>query len=264
MWSAVFAMATAYAVDCSEPVGHAEFVTALDAAESAYRDMDDDGFRDGVNEIAGLLLPCVGEALPPDLAARYHRLMGLHLLAIGDESGALSAAAAAQAIDPEPPYGTDLLPDSHPLREAWDGGVVDDSMRKVPEPRFGSLSFDGQIGRTRPKNSPTVAQIFDESGLAVSTHYLGPREPLPTYTAVPRQRNSLLACAGAGAALTGLTYGLAWNARSSVFAGASDPSTPPADLDAGRATTNLMSMASGATFAVTLGCGAGALAIGQR
>lgn len=254
----------ALALECVEPVAPSELNDAMERAEDGLRELDEGRFRDGVNEVAGLLLPCVSQAVSPEVSARYHRLMALHLHALGDEEGALLGLSAAYTLDPEHGYPDDLIPPSHPLREAWTSLAPDPGVRRVPEPRYGRLAFDGVIGRDRPRNVPTVAQVFDESGLATSTRYLGPREPLPSYAAVPRQRNLLIGCAGGAVALSGLTYGLAWGANGSLYSGAANPRTSARDLDGSRSSANALTVLSGALFGVGAGCGIGAVAIGQR
>ncbi len=257
-------LGAALAVECVEPVSPTELDEAMAGAENGLRELDEARFRDGVNEVAGLLLPCVTQAISPQISARYHRLMALHLHALGDDAGAQLGIAAAYTLDPNTGYPDDLIPPAHPLREAWSELAPDAVVRRVPEPKYGRLAFDGTITRDRPKNTPTVAQVFDDSGLALSTHYLGPREPLPSYAAVPRQRNMLIGCAGGAVALSGMTYGLAWASRDSLYSNAAKPNTKAGKLDSARATGNALTALSGVLFGVGAGCGVGAVAIGQR
>jgi len=241
-----------------------ELSGGLAIAESAYMDLDDDRFRDSVNELAGLMLPCVGDAVPPELAARYHRVMAIHLFTIGDPDRADLSLMAAKGAEPEFVFDDALLPPSHDLRQSWDVVEVSDARRTVPEPKLGSVSFDGQMGRKRPTEHPTIAQLFDESGLAQSTHYLSPREALPTYAAIPRTRNLLIGCAGGALALSATSYGLAWRANSNVFSQAAKPNVNAKALDASRASANAWTFVSGALFGVAAGCGTGAGVVGQR
>ncbi len=254
----------AFGVECAEPITMEELNGGLAIAENAYMELDDVRFRDSVNELAGILLPCVGQAVPTDLAARYHRVMAMHLFTIGDQENADLSLMAAKDAGPEFTFDDELLPPSHALRQTWATIEISDSSRTVPEPKLGSLSFDGHNGRKRPTAHPTIAQIFDESGLAQSTHYLAPRESLPMYAAIPRKRNLLIACSGGALALSATTYGLAWKANGKVYSQASNPNAKAADLDSSRASANAMSFLSGALFGVATGCGVGAGVVGQR
>ncbi len=254
----------ALAADCPAPVGIDALVEAMDRTEAALVDLDDLAFRDGINELAGLLMPCADGVVPRDVAARYHRLMALHLHALGDEDNARLAVRAARTLAPDQPWSPELVPDTHPLAEMWAASEPDEDTRTVPEPRYGALAFDGEVGRARPRDLPTVAQVFDPSGIPVSTRYLAPREPLPPYTAIPRQRNLLLGCTGGALALSGAAWGAGWSARANMVRTAADPAAPADAIEAARASANTMSVLSGALFGVAAGCGTGAALIGQR
>ena len=264
MWLLGMVIGTAAAIECTEPVGQSALVEAMNQAEQAYALLDEDGFRDGVNEIAGLMLPCIGEALDPAVTGRYHRLMALRLHEIGDEENAEGSVLAARTVAPETKFEEGLVPENHALRALWESSPPDQETKKVPEPRYGSLAFDGVIGLERPKNRPTLAQVFDDTGVAQTTLYLSPREPLPTYSAVPRQRNLLIGCTAAAGAGAGVTYGLAWGSRGRMFNEASNPNTTSADLDKLRSSTNLLSLLSTSLIAATAGCGTGAILVGER
>lgn len=263
MWWMGF-VAGALALDCPGPVPAEALSASLDAAEVAWKDLDDAGFRDAVNEAAGVQLPCVGEALAPALAGRTHLLLAMHLSAIGDEANAAASASAARAADPALVVPPDLLPPDHPVRLAFEAAPTAPKRRKVPEPREGSLAFDGASGRLRPAGAPTVLQVLDETGLPRLTTYLGSREPLPAYAAVPRRRNALLACAGGSLALSGGTFAWGWSRRSALLAEAADPTVPAERLDGLRAAGNGAAVLSGVLFGAAAGCGAGAAAIGPR
>lgn len=260
----LWAGAVALAVECTAPITEAELVSAMDGAEQSLRDLEDEQFRAGVNVVAGLLLPCMGSAVSPPVAARAHRLMALHRHAMGNEEGALEGLGAAYALAPDQGFPDDLVAAKHPLREAWAGLGAEPAMRKVPEPRYGSLAFDGTIGRERPRDLPTVAQVFDASGVAQSTFYLDPHQPLPGYVAIPRQRNLLLGCAAGSGAVALTTYGVAMGFSGGVYKRAADQSTPGPDLDRGRAAGNAVSVLSASFLTVGAGCGVGAALIGQR
>lgn len=261
---ATFLATTAHGFECGAPVRLDELASALEQAEAAYIDLDEVGFRDKVNELAGILLPCAKDAFPPTLASRHHRLMALHLLMVGDEPGALSAIEAAKIGDPEFMFPDDLLPPTHPLRAHYEAYVPHPKTRNVPEPRVGSIAFDGQHTRRRSKIHPTVAQLFDEQGLAQSTTYLGARETLPPYRAIPRRRNTLILGGASALVVSATMYGLAWAQRGDLFSSASDQALTAKHLDSKRARTNGLTLASGAFLGIAIGAGVGAAMIGEQ
>lgn len=263
LWTAALWLAPALAIECMEPVQHEELVASLEAAEAAYMDLDDEGFRDKVNEISGLLLPCIQDQIAPDIAARYHRSLALQLHVVGDEEGAAATLQAAKNADPEFTWDDAMLPPDHPLRMLYTGLVVDSSGGKIAEPKAGSVAFDGVNGRFRP-NTPAIFQRFDATGQATDTLYVGARESLPTYAAIPRKRNMLIGCAGGALGLSGGTWILGRGQRGKLYAQAADPNTPAESLDKYRGGANALAIVSTALFGVAAGCGTGAVLVGEK
>jgi hypothetical protein len=261
LFVAVFS--TAHALDCGEPVQTEELDGALADAEAAYIDLDAEGFRDKINEISGLLLPCVNDAIPAKLAGRYHRDLALQLSVVGDEEGALSTLQAAKNADPEYIWTDEMLPADHPLRVAYEAMVVEEGGQKVPEPRYGSISFDGVNGRTRPE-TPSVFQRFDATGRATDTLYIGRGESLPTYRAIPRQRNTLIGCAAGALAASGTTWALGISKRGALYRDAADPSVSADKLDSLRRSANTFTVSSTLLFGGATGCGVAAWLVGER
>jgi len=257
--------ATASGFECAEPVRSGELLVGLDEAETAYAEIDDDGFRDAVNELAGVLLPCMGEPLSSVDSARYHRVIGIHLYTVGDEAGAELAMKAARELDPDAPLSEELVPEGHQLRTWYDGeALVASATRRAPEPRSGSLVFDGDNSRLRPVQRPTIAQVLDGAGFAVHTSYVSPREPLPEYIAIPRKRNTLLVCAGVGGSLGLATLTSSWMQRASLTADAEDGVGTEKEFDSRRAQLNAFALTGGTLLSAGTACGAGALWVGQR
>jgi hypothetical protein len=254
----------AHAVECTGPIALDDVAAGLTAAESAYADLDDVGFRDRANALAGVLLPCVVAPLPPAMAARFHRVMALHLQALGDEPAAEGAMRAAHAHDPSYAFDDTLLPPTHPLRAAYEAAPAVQLVRKVPEPKAGNLAFDGTIGRLRPKDDPTVVQVLDPAGVALTTAYVGAGDPLPRYDAIARTRTALGVTSGASLGVSAVAGALAWGAFAKLHADAKDQSTLPEVLDADRAATNRLAAIWTVTFAVGVGTGTAAIAVGDR
>lgn len=252
------------AVECRAPVSRTELDAAVDEAERAWAALDDAAFREDVDHLAALLLPCLADPLPPASAARVHLLLALQLFNAGDTGNAALSAAAARAADPALVPGPDLLPAAHPLRAVWAEDLPPTDTHRVPTPRVGSVAFDGVSTRQRAER-PTIVQLFDETGVARQTAYLGVREPLPAYAAIPRNRNRWLGCAGGLAAGGAGAAVAAAGLRASLFAAADAVPALDADaLDARRAAVNALSAGSWTLFAGATGCGVGALAAGPR
>jgi hypothetical protein len=189
--------------------------------------------------------------------------MAVHLMGLGNDDGAAQSMRAARRADPALAV-PDWFPASHPLRAALEAGGTTAASRKVPEPRSGSLAFDGLGGRFRPADLPTVVQLFDESGRAIATDYLGPRDPLPAYAAVPRLRTTLVVSASASGAVAMGLLAASVASRGALFDAAADRRTDAAQLDHLRATTNLFALGGAGAVALTLGLATGAWTVGSR
>jgi hypothetical protein len=260
---AVAVAGVALALDCPQHLTRSQLASQLAGAEEAYATMATDGFRDQMNEIVGITLPCLGDVVPTPLAGRTHRLMSVQQLELGNASAAEASARAARSLEPEAPFPESWLPADHPLRLAWqDAGPT--RARRVPEPREGALAFDGVTGRTRPVGVPTVVQLFAADGIAVQTRYLGASDPLPDYRAIPRQRTALaLGAAGTGAAAVA-SWAASWLQYRSLLAQSDDPTVAAATLDDQRTAVNASYVAGGLLFGVSAGLGIGAVVMGPR
>ncbi len=253
----------AFALDCPQHLTRGQLESQLASAEAAYATMATDAFRDQMNELVGITLPCLGDLVPAPLAARTHRLMSVQQLELGNTPAAEASARAARQREPEVPFPESWLPADHPLRSAWQGAEPARD-RRVPEPREGALAFDGVTSRDRPVGVPTVVQLFGADGVALQTRYLGDADPLPDYRAIPRRRTALaLGAAGSGAAALA-TWTASWLQYRSILAQADDPTVTGADLDGQRTAVNLSYLTGGLLFGVSAGLGVGAVVVGPR
>ena len=247
-----------WAVECSAKTDAAALEAGLERAERALGELDEQGMQQEVVTLSAEVLPCLGQPLVEPVAARFHRLMAIHLFSLGQEEGALQTITAAKALDPAYVWNDAMLPASHPLRVAWDAADAPKT-HKVPEPREGFLVFDGISGRARPKGVPTISQRLDASGSPTWTTYLGPREPLPAYREIPRRRNALLGCAIGGGAV-GLGTWVASNvSKGDLKRSARDQSVSADVLDGKRSRSNVLQATSWVGFGIGIGCGVGAV-----
>lgn len=253
----------ANAVECVANLDRDAFEGRLDAAEQAWLDLDTTTFRADMNDLAGLVVPCMGDLVPAQLSARWHRLMALHFDDLGDAARADASIVAARTLDPSLALDDRWVGADHHLRAAWDAAAPGGT-RKVPEPRTGSLAFDGTLGRLRPDRVPSLVQVFDESGTARSTVYLGADDPLPPYDAVPRTRNALLVASVGSVVLAGISYGMASAAQSRLFTLADDPTTSADALRAQRTQADLLTVGATVFVGAAAGTGAGAVLVGRR
>lgn len=248
---------------CVERLDRDGFATRLGEAEQAWLDLDGARFRDRMNVLNGLVVPCLGDLVPTDLSARWHRVMSLQLDVVGDAAGADDAIRAARAVDAALPFDLQWVGADHHLLAAL-ATPVSPATRKVPEPRSGSIAFDGVSTRDRPKERPALVQVFDAAGVARTTAYLGPRDPLPPYAAVPRRRYALAGSAAGSLLASGVFLGLGYAAQADLFARADDPAAPAGELVALRRRADAFAATGYALVGLSAGLGAGAVLVGPR
>lgn len=197
--------------DCASRVSPVAWDAQLTQAEADFSAVDEAAF-DGDVDAAGRVLPCLDGVVSPTLAARYHRLVGLRLYVRRDVSGATLAFTAARSVDPFGALPSALLPPGHEARLLADGVTPSAATVYVPRPRRGELWFDGIPGTNRPVDRPTLAQI-ERHGGHITSRYLAPGEPLPTYPIEPRgARSTRWVVLGGGASLiatSAVLYGFA-------------------------------------------------------
>jgi hypothetical protein len=168
------------AAACPEPLDGAALAGTIERAESQFASLDPAGFVDALRE-ASIDLPCLAEPVSPDLAARYHTLVGLELYGAGRLEDARGSFAAARAAAPERGLPAALVPAGHELHGRFAEAPIDGPRAPVPPPAVGDLLLDGHSGDSRPADRPVIAQRVDGGGAVTDTRYLLPTDPLPPY-----------------------------------------------------------------------------------
>ncbi len=175
---------------CPTPTHAAELAAKVNAAEQAYATFEVETFSSSLDE-AALILPCIADMVPPDVAAHYLRMEGLRYFIERDPTHADQAFAAARSIDAVYVFPDTLIPPGHSVRTHY---TAIDLATVVPigiaAAKTGSIWFDGTqatvglSGAVRP-GLPAIVQIEDATGTVTATRYVLPGDPLPSYDAVP-------------------------------------------------------------------------------
>ena len=236
------AVTQVHAQDCAATGSVAMVAERLAASEAAFTELDVETFGLAADQ-AALLLPCVEDAVTPDLAAWSHRVFGLRLVLEGRQEEATLPFAAARALEPEYSFPETLIPAGHQVRSIYASFDLDTgTFETLPEPLVGHLTFDGSQGIVRPMAWPTLVQVFDAAGTPTATRYLFPGDAMPAYEAVPPpievltlverlrlHRGKFFTVAGIAAVASGASYTLAalWSRDFKVY----NPSYDKDDLD---------------------------------
>ncbi|MFZ5480722.1 MAG: hypothetical protein ACOZNI_28435 [Myxococcota bacterium] len=220
----LFSVPSAHAA-CERAATEGDLDALAGAAERAYAELDEPGFRAATSGIdAGLA--CVGEVLSPELIARLHRVEGLGAWLAKKADRTTLAFAAAKVAQPAYRF-PDWLPAASPERAAYERAPTTQPDRvPLPPPADGRLYVDGIAMPDRPATWPYVLQVVDDAGVPRTSAYLWPDEPLPAYPAVaatpapgPKKAGRAAPVAALAASLAATVagsalYGSAWWAAS--------------------------------------------------
>ena len=166
---------------CPTQTGLRELGNDMARAEHAYGSLDLDGFITASDALR-TDLPCLGEVLTRDVAARAHRIEGLRGFVDGDRRAATQSFAAARVLDPDYRFPDTLIPSGYPEWEQYEAmDVTLGGTAKVDPVIDGYLVFDGKIGTTRPTDWPTILQVTNEDGEVTVSAYVRPGQPMPNY-----------------------------------------------------------------------------------
>lgn len=277
LWLLPLASNIAHA-DCLNAISNVAFTSSLAQAQSAYGDLDIEGFRTAMVQIRGDL-PCLAEELPPHLAAELHRFEGLLAFTDRRSDRSTSAFAAARRIEPHYHFLDSFVPPGNPVLGDYTALNPDDGKDQVlAEPAEGRIVLDGRSSLQRPESFPSVFQLVTDSGEVRSTSYLWPEDATPAY-AVRAQTVSnvqnpnsnavaalhtgpnrgLLTTAGVGLIASATLYGGAFV----VHRRYTDLDTAPERLDGLRTTNNLLVLSSGAVAATALTLGTSAFLVAR-
>lgn len=209
---------------CPPLAAISELEHEIHAAEFAFQDMDEQGFRAAL-ERARRQAACLSEPLPAALAAALHRQEACHAWLMGQREVAISAFAEAISLAPDYVLPVDLAPVGNPLRDLYAEAQARPSGRPAPMP------------------VPLALQVADTE----------PAPELPDPATAPRRRPVRLGIAAGGAGLGAVAlYGLSL-AGARAF---ERPDGLPDDIDVLSAARRVNHLEVGAA------AGLGALALG--
>jgi hypothetical protein len=234
------------------------FRDAARAGERAFAALDRAGLDDA-RERALELVPCIGEKVPLEIAADFHRLMALAAFVEGDEQQVLAEFHAARRLVPGYQVPREVAPPGHPLQQLYEWS--EDADEGTPDPTIppigGYIVVDGVRSAPRPSGISNIIQVFGADQALLETRYLPagaetPRwGPLPEEIEARRRRHRLFG--GTTAALTATAIGT--YTASLILHRRFDSATDPGELNQLRSSTNSLYWAGVGTgaAAVTFG-----------
>jgi hypothetical protein len=252
----------ARAGDCPTSHSTGQISARLQAAESALKALDGDGFSLAMEEVA-IMLPCLSATPSPDLSAQLHRMRGLELYSARKEDAARHAIRAAKVLRPDFNFPDGFFPEGHALPDFWAAVPIDaPAHTSAPVPRDAAVSFDGLQTLDRPSDRATIFQRQSLSGAVQTTQYLMPKDPLPSYRSIPRQRNRLIAASIVTGVVAGSSYALGWQSRQRFME--DDAQHTRAELSRLKTRVNTSFIVSGVSATMTVAGLTWAVLIGPR
>ena len=277
---------------CQALVLPGQLADQVQEAADAFAETRLEAFRAATDTVHHML-PCMMAPLERPAAAALHRVQGLREFVDRNKDRSRQAFAAARALEPDYVFPEEVVPWGHPLLGEYQAlDIESGGWQRVPPPAEGWVYVDGQPSEPRPEAWPAIVQVSDADGSIQASGYLWPDQPLPTYvtassassvdgaevaaganpklpspepappvlpasrTTVKRGPSGWLVATAAGVAVTsGLCYFFASRSASDYW----DPQTPFVELDASRARTNRLVVASGGLAAVATGAGVAAI-----
>lgn len=264
-----FASPAALADDCPSASTTADLSTRIDATQTALSEMNVEGFQVSTQELF-LLLPCIEEALSPQIAAQVHLLEGVRLFVTGETEASAQAFLAARSIAPESQLSTSIFPEGHEIHGNLASlNAISITTEKVATPQEGQVLFDGQATGLRPTSHPTLVQFVNTENEATHTRYTLPGEALPAYRGTRKLRKTMFLTSAISALGGAALYGLAWSNRGAFDAydpaeGGYDADASLADLEAFQQKSYLLTGGSLALFGVSAGAVVTGLRAGER
>lgn len=255
--------------DCPTTSAPSEVETRLSNAETALKTLDIEAFSLAMEETT-IMLPCLDGMPAVALAAKLHRLRGIELYTAGKMDLARQALRAAKVLEPDFTFSAGTFPKGHALVDFYAAISVNNSAETrqapahigAPVPRDAKVAFDGRFTLERPSDRATVFQHLSPSEVVLTTRYLLPKDPLPTYASIPRQRNRLIIASIASGVIAGGSYALGWQSRQQFLA--DDPTRTSAELESLKRRANTSFVISGLGTTLTVVGASGAVLIGPR
>jgi hypothetical protein len=166
------------AAACAQNTTSTQVKSSLDATETAFAKLDR-GEVLASSQAATDALACLGEALPTDVAARFHRARGLAFFLAKDTESARLSFAASRALVPAPGLPSWIAPAGNPIQQDF-VAIALEGLKSEPVPATSArFTFDGRPGVARPVSVPTILQILGADGRPSATFLLKPGDPLP-------------------------------------------------------------------------------------
>jgi|GEM_PF-1027143 len=264
---------------CEKPTSAHELAEAWSVAQEAFAKMDTASLLTQASLARTQILPCMGEALPKQGTAAFHRLMALEAFINGDDGRTVRELHASLLLEPGYEFAIEVVDASHPLRDLYEVALTadDGEGEKIYPPPGGYVLVGGVRNAARYSQTPVIMQVFDATQTLRETRYVQPGEASPNWSGnafgltaediginldelrrprTPTDPRPWFVAAGVSAIIGGVLYAVAMQQKSLY----QDPTTLDEDLAGLQSRANGLGTASlllGGTALVFTGFGIG-------
>jgi hypothetical protein len=167
---------------CSRTTKVEDFRQAQIEAEDAFA-LGDEAALHAARDAAVLALRCIGERLPGEEAAAFHRMIAMVAFTFGDESRVKGELQRAILLDPDYYDPGSVNPDDHRFIQLYAEAAVMPpvAVTLLQPPPGGFVMVDGVRDGGRPDGVACVVQVFNADYMLVETVYLPPGVASPSW-----------------------------------------------------------------------------------
>ncbi len=167
---------------CTRATEVEDFREAQIGAEDAFAAGDEAALHAARDEAVNALV-CIGERLPSEEAAAFHRMIAMVAFTFGDEPRVRSELRRAIQLDPDYYDPGEVGPDDHRFIQLYAeaSGLDDAPVTMLTPPPGGFVMVDGVRDAGRPDGVAAVVQVFNADYLLVETVYLPPGAASPSW-----------------------------------------------------------------------------------
>jgi hypothetical protein len=192
----VLAVAAALAVSqpvlaetpCTRTTKVEDFRQAQIAAEDAFA-LGDEAALHQARDNAVLALRCIGERLPGEEAAAFHRMIAMVAFTFGDEPRVKGELQRAILLDPDYYDPGSVKPDDHRFIQLYAEAALlpPANVSMIEPPPGGFVMVDGVREAGRPEGVACIVQVFNADYMLVDTVYLPPGAASPSWAPKPAE-----------------------------------------------------------------------------
>ena len=167
---------------CTRSTKVEDFREAQVQAEDAFAQGDEAALHTA-RDAAVQALRCLGERLPSEEAAAFHRMIAMVAFSFGDEARVKGELQRAIRLDPEYYDTGNVTEEDHRFIQLYAEAVqmADPPMEVLQPPPGGFVNVDGVREAGRPMGVACVVQVFNADYMLVDTLYLPPGIASPSW-----------------------------------------------------------------------------------